>query len=73
VLFDEDPSREPVLIIFGVHRHCSLDHDRAVVQLEIDQVDRTARDLDPVLERLLLSVEARERRQQRRRSTIARS
>ena len=38
------------------HRHGPLVDDRPVVDLGVDQVDRAARDLDPVLEGLGLDV-----------------
>ena len=48
------------------HRHGGLQHDGTAVELRGDQVHGCARDLDAVLERLPLRVDAGKRRQERR-------
>ena len=57
VLLLEDASRQPILVVILDHQDRSLHHDRPVVELEIHQVHRTARDLDPVIPRLPLPVQ----------------
>ena len=42
VFFGEDPRREGVGIGATLHRDCTLHHDGAVVELEVDDVDRAA-------------------------------
>ena len=55
----EDSRRKPALIIVGQNRYAPLNHDRTMIELEIDQVDRTARYLDTVFPCLSLAVQAR--------------
>ena len=66
MLLDEDPRAQRVGRISVEHRHRPLNDDRSAIELRRHQVHGHAADLDAVLERLALRVDARKRRQQRR-------
>ena len=66
VLFDENASRKTVFGVGVHHWNCSLQNNRAGIQLLIYKMDRAAADFDSVLESLLLGVESRKGREQGR-------
>jgi len=66
MLLFEYSRRQRFHAIVVAHVYCSLHYDRTMIQLFIDQVHRAASDLDPLLERLPLGVQAGKRGQERR-------
>jgi len=64
VLFSKDPVGQCRLVIVLENRDASLDDDWAGIRSFIHQVDGAARNLHPVLDRLPLGVQSRERRKQ---------
>ncbi len=66
VLLLQDPCRQRLCSIVVDHRHCLLQNDHAVVDGLVDKVHRATGDLRPIFERLMLRIEPRKRRQQRR-------
>ncbi len=65
VLFFQNSGRERFYCIVIEHRHGGLNNDRPGIKILIHEVDRTAGNLDTVLERLVLRIESLECRQQR--------
>ena len=66
VLLLKDAGGESVGVVSGKDGDGFLEEDDAVVELLVDEVDGASNDVDAVVEGLLLGVEAREGRQQRR-------
>ena len=60
MLFDQDPRGEGFGSVVVAHRHRRLQDDGAAVELGGHQVHAGAGDLDPMLERLPLGVDAGE-------------
>src|SRR2546425_10203600 len=65
MLLDQDAGGQRFFRVGRLHRYRSLQDDRARVYPLVDEVDRRAGDRDSVDERLPLSVQSGERRQQR--------
>jgi hypothetical protein len=65
VLLHQDARGERLLVVVGLNRHGRLQHDRAAVHPLVHEVHGGACDLDAVVERLPLGVQAGERREQR--------
>src|SRR5271165_2487500 len=66
VLPPEDAPSQRVIVVGVEHRHGLRQDDRSVVEVGNHEVHGTARHLHAVVERLLLRVKSRKRRQQRR-------
>ena len=65
VLFRQDPFRQRMRIVALNHWNCPLQNDRPVIQMLIHKVNRTPGHFHAVIERLLLRIKPRKRRQQR--------
>src|SRR4051794_10863145 len=66
VLLLQDSRPKRLLGVAVQYRHAALHDDGAVVTIFVNEMHSAARDLNSVVERLLLRVQPRERRQQRR-------
>ena len=66
VLLLQNASRQRVFVIAVEHGHYFLHQDGAVVEVGVHEVDSAARNLHAIVESLLLRLQSRKRRQQRR-------